>query len=48
MASDLPVELALVDSHAYDNGVMSLTYKPTGTSATDSAVREALRPVAVA
>ncbi len=23
-----PVELALVDSHAYDNGVISLTYKP--------------------
>jgi dihydrofolate reductase len=36
-----PVELALVDSHAYDNGVISLTYKPTGASDTDSTVREA-------
>jgi dihydrofolate reductase len=42
------VELALVDSHVYDNGVMSLTYKPTGASDTDSAVREAQQPVAVA
>ncbi len=42
------VELALVDSHAYDNGVISLTYKPTGASDTDSAVREAQQPVAVA
>jgi dihydrofolate reductase len=41
------VELALVDSHAYDNGVMSLTYKPTGVSDTDSTVREARQPVAV-
>jgi dihydrofolate reductase len=24
-----PVELALTDSHAYANGVISLTYKPT-------------------
>jgi dihydrofolate reductase len=23
-----PVELALIDSHAYDNGVISLTYRP--------------------
>ena len=29
-----PVELALDDSHAYENGVISLTYKPTGTSDT--------------
>ena len=36
-----PIELALVDSHAYDNGVISLTYKPTGASDTDSTVREA-------
>jgi dihydrofolate reductase len=36
-----PVEFALVDSHAYDNGVVSLTYKPTGASDTDSTVREA-------
>jgi dihydrofolate reductase len=36
-----PLELALVDSHAYDNGVISLTYKPTGASDTDSTVREA-------
>ena len=36
-----PVELALVDSHAYANGVMSLTYKPTGASDTDSTMREA-------
>jgi dihydrofolate reductase len=43
-----PVELALVASHAYDNGVMSLTYKPTGTSDTDATVREARQPVAVA
>jgi dihydrofolate reductase len=33
-ASD-PAELALVDSHAYDNGVISLTYKPAGASETD-------------
>jgi dihydrofolate reductase len=25
-----PVELALVDSHAYENGVISLTYRPKG------------------
>jgi dihydrofolate reductase len=25
-----PVELALADSHAYDNGVISLTYQPSG------------------
>ncbi len=25
-----PVELALTDSHAYDNGVISLTYRPSG------------------
>ena len=25
-----PVELALIDSHAYDNGVISLTYRPGG------------------
>ena len=36
-----PAEFALVDSHAYDNGVISLTYKPTGASDTDSTVREA-------
>jgi dihydrofolate reductase len=27
-----PVELALIDSHAYDNGVISLTYRPAGGS----------------
>jgi dihydrofolate reductase len=43
-----PVELALVDSHVYANGVISLTYKPTGASDTDSAVREAQQPVAIA
>jgi dihydrofolate reductase len=43
-----PVELALVASHAYDNGVLSLTYKPTGASDTDATVREAQRPVAIA
>jgi dihydrofolate reductase len=42
------VELALVDSHAYDNGVISLTYKPTGASDTDPGVRQAQRAVAVA
>ena len=26
------VELALADSHTYDNGVISLTYRPTGAS----------------
>lgn len=36
-----PVELTLVASHAYANGVISLTYKPTGASDTDSNVREA-------
>jgi dihydrofolate reductase len=36
-----PVELALVGSHAYESGVISLTYKPTGASDTDSTVREA-------
>jgi dihydrofolate reductase len=35
------VELALVGLHAYENGVISLTYKPTGASDTDSTVREA-------
>ena len=39
-ASD-PVELTLIDSHAYDNGVVSLTYKPTGASDTTTNVREA-------
>lgn len=36
-----PVELALIDSHAYENGVISLTYKPSGASDTDSTIREA-------
>jgi len=39
-ASD-PLELTLVDSYAYDNGVVSLTYKPTGASDTTTNVREA-------
>ena len=39
-ASD-PVELTLIDSHAYDNGVVSLTYKPTDASDTNTNVREA-------
>jgi dihydrofolate reductase len=43
-----PIELALVDSHVYDNGVISVIYKPTGASDTDSAVREPDQPVAVA
>jgi dihydrofolate reductase len=43
-----PVELTLVGSHVYDNGVISLTYRPTGASDTDSTVREAQQPVAVA
>jgi dihydrofolate reductase len=43
-----PVELALVDSHVYENGVISLTYRPTGASDTDSGVREAQQPAAVA
>ena len=43
-----PVELALVDSHTYENGVISLTYKPTGASDTDSNVRDAQQPVAFA
>ena len=37
-----PVDLALVNSHAYDNGVISLTYRPTGASDTDPSVRQAL------
>jgi dihydrofolate reductase len=41
-----PVEFALVDSLAYNNGVISLTYKPTGASDTDSTVRDAQQPVA--
>jgi dihydrofolate reductase len=36
-----PVELDLVDSHTYDNGVISLTYRPTGASNPDSTLREA-------
>ena len=36
-----PVELTLVGSDAYESGVISLTYKPTGASDTDSTVREA-------
>ena len=43
----LPVELVLVASHAYENGVMSLTYKPTGAADTDSTVRESQQPIAV-
>jgi dihydrofolate reductase len=35
-----PVKLALTDSHVYENGVISLTFKPTGASDTDSTVRE--------
>jgi dihydrofolate reductase len=35
-----PVELRLVDSHAYGNGVIALTYKPTGASDTDPALRD--------
>ncbi|MDQ1374077.1 MAG: hypothetical protein QOJ09_1415 [Actinomycetota bacterium] len=41
-------ELGLVDSHPYANGVISLTYKPTGAADTDSTVREAQQPVAAA
>jgi dihydrofolate reductase len=43
-----PLEFELVDSHTYDNGVTSLTYRPTGASDTDSALREARQPIAVA
>jgi len=43
-----PIELALVGSHTYDNGVISLTYKPPSTSATDSGVRNVRLPVAAA
>lgn len=43
-----PVELDLVDSHTYDNGVTSLTYKPTGASDTDSTSRERHQPITVA
>ena len=39
-ASD-PLELTLVDSYAYDNGVVSLTYKPTDASDTNTNVRGA-------
>lgn len=39
-ASD-PVELTLVDSRAYDNGVVSLTYKPKDASDTNTNIREA-------
>jgi dihydrofolate reductase len=35
------VELTLIDSHTYDNGVMGLTYRPTGTADSDPAVRDA-------
>jgi len=38
------VELALADSHTYDNGVISLTYRPTGVS--DPATAQ--QPAAVA
>ena len=34
------VDLALVDSHLYDNGVMSMTYRPTGAADTDLCVRQ--------
>jgi dihydrofolate reductase len=43
-----PLEFELVDSHTYNNGVTSLTYRPTGASDTDSAMREAQQPIAVA
>jgi dihydrofolate reductase len=36
-ASD-PVELTLVDAHPYDNGVVSLTYRPTSPADTDPGV----------
>ena len=42
------VELGLVDAHPYANGVISLTYKPTGAADTDSTVRDAQQPVAAA
>jgi dihydrofolate reductase len=38
------MELALADSHTYDNGVISLTYRPTGAS--DLAIAQ--QPAAVA
>ena len=43
-----PLEFELVDSHTYNNGVTSLTYRPTGASDTDSAMRVAQQPIAVA
>jgi dihydrofolate reductase len=42
------VELGLVDAHPYANGVISLTYKPTGAADTDSTVRDGQQPVAAA
>ena len=43
-----PVDLALVDSHAYENGVISLTYRPAGASEPDADAGEAREPAAVA
>jgi dihydrofolate reductase len=42
------VELELADSHTYDNGVVSLTYRPSGASDPDASVRAAQQPAAVA
>jgi dihydrofolate reductase len=42
------VELALADSHMYDNGVISLTYRPTGVSDPAPHSESAQQPVAVA
>ena len=36
-----PAELALADMHGYDNGVMSLTYKPATAAGTPATAREA-------
>lgn len=38
------VELALVDSHAYDSGVISLTYRLAGASGHDSSAQAAREP----
>ena len=42
------VELALVDSHTYNNGVISLTYRPTGASDHAPHPGAAQQPAAVA
>jgi dihydrofolate reductase len=43
-----PLDLALADSHAYENGVISLTYRPAGASEPDAGTWKARQPAAVA